>query len=189
MEYNKFMELLSKNGFTKEDAKQGGVAFLGSQRDLEAGVKFVRDDETPLAIMGGQFFYTGPGTSGINNAVLILTDERLIKADKKIKNTDMSQFHIEDINSSDFNTSFLSSQVSIATTSGRITVDKVKKNTAQKFNEILSDLILNFKKNKRKPSGGAALSGMDEIKKAKELLDGGIISQKEFDAIKKKHIG
>lgn len=190
MEYSKFIELLGKNGFTAEDAKQGGISFLGSQRDLEAGVTFVADDEMPLAVIGGEFFYTGPGTAGTNNAVLILTNERLIKADKKIKNVDMTQFYIDDINSSDFNTSFLSSQMSISTTSGNISLTKIKKDTGRRFCDVLTELIRDHKKSVKNPKVHvAASSGMDEVKKAKELLDEGIITKKEFDAIKKKHIG
>lgn len=188
MEYGLFLEKLEKNGFTESDAKQGGIAFLSSLRDLKAGAGFVHDDEEPMAILAGQFFYTGPGTDGINNAILILTEDRLIKADKKLKNTDMTQFMIEDINSSDFNTSFLSSQVSISTTSGNIRVDKVKKGTAKKFNDTLIKLIRETRKARKNPSVVNATSSMDELKKAKELLDSGIITQKEFDAIKKKHI-
>ena len=188
MEYSKMIELLGKNGFTEEDAKQGGVSFLGSGRDLKAAAEFLNSGETPLAIVGGEFFYSGPGTAGVNNAVLMLTDERLIKVDKKIKNADMSSFFLDDIISSEFKTAFLSSSLVIGTANGRIAVNKVKKDTGKKFNKVLNDLLRDNKKTKRS-GGGAALSGMDEVKKAKELLDAGIIDQKEFDAIKKKHIG
>lgn len=189
MEYSKFMELVYKNGFTEEDAKQGGISFLGSQRDLEAGVAYVEENEVPIGIVAGQFFYSGPGTAGINNAILLLTNERILKVDKKLKNVDVTTYFIDDINSSQFNTSFLSSELRIATTSGTIVVNKVKKDTGQKFNAALQELIRNEKKAKKAHHGGAAVSAMDELKKAKELLDAGIITQDEFNALKKKHIG
>ena len=189
MEYELFMQKIAKYGFTEDDTKQGGVAFLSSKRDLKAGVDFVHDDEEPIGILAGEFFYTGPGTTGVNNAILILTNERLIKADKKLKNTDMTQFMVDDINSSNFNTSFLSSQVTIKTTSGDITVSKVKKTTAQKFNDELVKLIREARKALKSPKViQGASSSMDELIKAKELLEAGVITQKEFDAIKKKHI-
>ena len=192
MEYEVMMEHLEKKGFSTYDAKQGGVSFLGSQRDLEAAATFIEEDETPLAIAAGEFYYAGPGTGGTNNAIIVLTNERLLKVDKKINNTDMTAYYVEDINSSKLNTAFLSSQLVIATTSSSIVVSKVKKDTAKRFHAELNKLIRDFKKNKR--NGGAttinkATSGMDEIKKAKELLDAGIINDKEFAALKKKYLG
>ena len=40
-----------------------------------------------------------------------------------------------------------------------------------------------------KPQVTAAVSSADELKKFKELLDGGVISQEEFDAKKKQLLG
>lgn len=188
MDYNKFMEAIAKNGFSTEDAGQGGVSFLGSQRDLEAGVAHIDDDETPVAIAAGQFFYTGAGTAGVNNAILLLTDRRIVKADKKIRNVDFETFYIDDINSTAVKTEFLSSTLKISTTSGTINVNKVKKETAKRFNAELQKLIVAHKKASK---GGttAALSPMEELKKAKELLDAGIIDKAEFDKLKAKFLG
>ena len=188
MEYKKFMDAVKKYGFSEDDAAQGGVSFLGSQRDLKAGVEHVEDDETPVGLAAGQFFYTGPGTAGVNNAIILLTDRRIIKADKKIKNVDFESFYIDDVNSSAVKTSFLSSRLTIKTTSGSISVDKVKKDTAIKFNKELHRLIKESKDSK-KGGGTAALSSMDELKKAKELHDAGIIDDAEFAALKKKFLG
>ena len=187
MTYEKMMKLLNEHGFSEEDAKQGGVSFLGSQRDLEAAATFLEDDEIPMAIAAGQFYYNGPGTPGTNNAIVMMTNERILKVDKKIKNADMSAFYIDDVNSSKLNTSFLSSTIVIATTSGSIIVSKVKKDTGKKFNDVLNKLLRANKKQKRGDNAkGAAVSSMDELKKAKDLLDAGIIDKKEFDALKKK---
>lgn len=191
MTYEQMMTHLKNNGFTEDDAKQGGISFLGSQRDLEASAQFIEDDEIPLAIAAGEFYYIGPGTSGNNNAIIVLTNERILKVDKKLKNVDLSAFFIDDVNSSKFNTSFLSSSLVIATTSGTITVSKVKKDTGKKFNDVLNKLLRENKKQKRGGNGAthSALSPMEELKKAKELLDMGVINQKEFDTLKKKHLG
>ncbi len=191
MDYDKFMGIIAKNGFTIEDAKQGGISFLGSERDLKAAIDVIGDDETPIGIVAGEFFFTGLGGTRRNNAIMVLTDERMIKADKKFKNTDFTTFYIDDVNSSQLKTSFLSSSLLIATTSGRIALSKVKKDTGKKFDDALHVLIRENKKIKKRggtAAGGGALSGMDEIKKGKELLDAGIINQKEFDALKKKHL-
>ena len=192
MEYEVMMEHLVKNGFSTDDAKQGGVSFLGSQRDLQAAATFLEEDEIPMAIAAGEFYYAGSGINGVNNAIIVLTNERILKVDKKIKNTDMAAYFVEDVNSSKLNTSFLSSQLVIATTSSSIVVSKVKKDTARKFHKVLIDLIRETKKGKKNGGGTTvnhAASGMDEILKAKKLLDAGIIDEKEFAALKKKHLG
>ena len=188
MEYIKFLEAIALKGFSTDDAKQGGVAFLGSLRDLKAGANFIEDGEIPMGIAAGQFFESGGARAGVDNAILILTDRRLLRANKKIKNTDITTFYVEDINSSSYKTSFLSSRLEIKTTSGTLKIEKVRKDTAEKFDKLLHELIRK-EKNAKKTNGGASLSGMDEIKKAKELFDAGIISQEEFNDLKKKHIG
>ena len=191
MEYEVMMNHLEKNGFTIDDSKQGGISFMGSQRDLKAAAGFIEGDEMPLAIAAGEFYYAGPGTGGTNNAIVVLTNERILKVDKKIRNADMTSYYIEDINSSKLNTAFLSSQMVIATTSSSIVISKVKKDTAKRFHAALNESVRNFKKAKREGGGNTvhqAASGMDEIKKAKELFDAGIIDADEFTAIKNKHL-
>ena len=190
MEYKQFMEGIAKFGFSEEDTKQGGLAFAGSLRDLKAAVVEIHEDETPIGIAAGEFWKVSPRGAKKNNAVLMLTSERLIMADKKWKNVDFTSFYIDDIKSSDFKTSFLSSKLIFTTTNDSFNVDKVKKETGKKFNEELHKLI---RAGKNASKGGnvvnQAASGMDEIKKAKELLDSGIIDQNEFDEIKKKYLG
>jgi len=188
MELEKVLKYLEKNGFSMNDTAQGGVSFVGSKRDFIAAVKEIGEDETPLAIMAGEFWFVGPGTPGKNNAIVILTNERLIFADKKIRNVDFKTFYLDDVNSVSYKTAFLSSEFVIKTTSEKIAINKVKKDTGTRFNKVLHEELKNTRKNKN--SGGvAALSGMDEVRKAKTLFDEGIISKEEFDAIKAKHIG
>lgn len=190
MEYNKFMKIIEKNNFSEADTGQGGLSFAGSLRDLKAAVVEVHEDETPIGIAAGEFWKLAKRGIKKNNAILILTSERIIMADKKWKNVDYTSFYIEDVKSSDFRTSFLSSQLIFTTANDTFNVDKVKKDTGKKFNEELHKLIRSSKKSSK---GGTVInqasSGMDEIKKGKELLDAGIITQKEFNEIKKKHLG
>ena len=58
---------------------------------------------------------------------------------------------------------------------------------------LCSDILKVFNEYKEHendaPVGGQALSAADEIKKFKDLLDAGIISQEEFDAKKKQLLG
>ena len=187
MEYSKVVESIAKFGFSEDDTKQGGLSFAGSARDFKSAVVEIHEDETPIGIAAGEFYKVTARGIKKNNAILILTNERIIMADKKWKNTDFSSFYIDDIKSSDFVTSFLSTKLTFTTANDSFGVDKVKKETGKRFNEELHKLI---RSNKKASKGGVnAVSGMDELKKAKDLLDAGIIGKKEFDALKKKLLG
>ncbi len=81
--------------------------------------------------------------------------------------------------------------VAVATSSGRIKFLMVK-NSAEIFEKVNALLIERQKsKNETTPvqSASTAASNADELKKFKELLDQGIITQEEFDAKKKELLG
>jgi len=79
--------------------------------------------------------------------------------------------------------------IDVGTSSGRIKFKFVENN--EKIHDELSKLLM-----ERQSAGKAApapvsepTSGMDDLKKLKELLDSGIITQEEFDAKKKQILG
>lgn len=79
--------------------------------------------------------------------------------------------------------------ISVSTSSGRITFYAVS--NRDEFHKAISDLLLSRQdkntisvENNKAPSSNA-----DELKKYKEILDSGIISQEEFDAKKKQLLG
>ena len=55
--------------------------------------------------------------------------------------------------------------------------------------EVLSVILNNYKARKKSVATGTTQSSADELKKYKELLDAGIITQEEFDAEKKQLLG
>ena len=55
--------------------------------------------------------------------------------------------------------------------------------------ESIKSVIIEKKANAQKKFDSSATSNIDEIKKYKELLDSGVISQEEFDAKKKQILG
>lgn len=146
MEYSKVLEQLKANGFSEADTKQGGLSFAGSLRDLKAAAPEIHEDEKVLAVAGGEYIYLGMRGAKVNNAVFILTEERLIRADKKISNVDIESFYIDEINSVSNKASFLSSTLMINVPGHRIKVAKVKKATAKKFSDILNKMVRDEKK-------------------------------------------
>lgn len=69
---------------------------------------------------------------------------------------------------------------------------KATNSFAETIANDIKDAFDNYQKNAEeleKYNGGATLSAADEIKKFKDLLDSGVISQEEFDAKKKQLLG
>lgn len=80
-------------------------------------------------------------------------------------------------------------RLTIATSSGRISFSFLK--NRDEIQKCIIDLLID-RQQKTKPAvveTVPAASNADELKKYKELLDSGIISQEEFDAKKKQLLG
>lgn len=75
--------------------------------------------------------------------------------------------------------------ISVATSSGKILFNKIK-NRAEIY-QIISSLLVN--RQRKELSQKESIDNVDEIKKLKELLDMGIITQEEFDKKKKELLG
>lgn len=79
-------------------------------------------------------------------------------------------------------------RISIGTSSGRIHFWLLE--NRQEIHALLSDLIGKIQGEASSPqTAPQASSSADEIKKFKELLDSGVITQEEFDAKKKQLLG
>ncbi len=78
--------------------------------------------------------------------------------------------------------------ISVSTSSGRITFFAVS--NRNEFHKVISELLISRQdKNAVSNSNSQSTNSADELKKYKELLDSGIITQEEFDAKKKKLLG
>lgn len=80
--------------------------------------------------------------------------------------------------------------VSVHTSSGRISFSAIK--NANRIYLIINELLVDRQRNNERVLSRANVSNSDEtdqIKKYKELLDNGIITQEEFDAKKKQLLG
>lgn len=80
-------------------------------------------------------------------------------------------------------------RLSFETSSGRISFMLIK--NRDEIKKCICDLLTERKQNKTTaaPEINSPASNADELKKYKDLLDDGIISQKEFDAKKKQLLG
>lgn len=81
--------------------------------------------------------------------------------------------------------------VSVSTSSGKISFLVIK--NADEIYTVMNNLLIERQQEKEKPTATTTISQQsdeaDQLKKYKELLDGGVISQEEFDAKKKQLLG
>ncbi len=81
--------------------------------------------------------------------------------------------------------------VSVSTSSGKISFLVIK--NADEIYTVMNNLLIERQQEKEKPTATTIISQQsdeaDQLKKYKDLLDGGVISQEEFDAKKKQLLG
>lgn len=92
----------------------------------------------------------------------------------------------EDITGIEFKKGLVYGDLEISTSGMKIEVERVKKNEGDAFITVLRNKLEETRKQKYGKS--EKISPMDEIKKAKDLLDAGAISEEEFENIKKKYL-
>lgn len=80
--------------------------------------------------------------------------------------------------------------VSVSTSSGRISFLTIK--NAKEIYDVINNLLVERQKEKTQNTGTTIVQNSDEadkLKKYKDLLDSGVITQEEFDAKKKQLLG
>jgi Short C-terminal domain/Bacterial PH domain len=92
----------------------------------------------------------------------------------------------DDITGVEFKKGVVWGDLEISTSGITIEVERINKNEGDAFITVLRDKLQETRKEKLGKSG--KISPMDEIKKAKELLDSGAITEEEYEKIKKKYL-
>lgn len=92
----------------------------------------------------------------------------------------------EDITGIEFKKGVLFGDIEITASGMKIEVERVQKNEGDAFITVLRNKMEKTRKEKFKTT--EKISPMDEIKKAKELLDSGAISEEEYVKIKNKYL-
>lgn len=115
---------------------------------------------------------------------LIVTDKRIYGKTPFGKRVDLPIDSVSAVGAG------LLNSITISTASGRISFYAIK--NRNKIHKVISDLLI---ERQSKPLSTATVhqeipqSNADELKKYKDLLDSGVISQEEFDAKKKQLLG
>ena len=121
----------------------------------------------------------------LNSFEMTVTDKRIYGKIKWGKRVDLPIDSVSAVGIGAFKS------IAISTASGRISFSAIK--NRNEIHEIVSQLLVDRQKQTTTPTPSAApvssVSNADELKKYKELLDIGIITQEEFDAKKKQLLG
>ena len=125
--------------------------------------------------------------SGLSKIQIVVTDKRVYGKTAFGKQVDLPLDSISAIGTGMF------SSIAVATSSGKITFWGIS--NRDEIHKAISGLLQNRQSGNKKEAAAVthitqqAQSSADELKKYKDLLDSGVISQEEFDAKKKQLLG
>lgn len=125
--------------------------------------------------------------SGLSKILIVVTDKRVYGKAMFGKQVDLPLDSISTLGMGMF------SSIAVATSSGKITFWGIS--NRDEVHKAISGLLQNRQSGNRKEAAAVthitqqAQSSADELKKYKDLLDSGVISQEEFDAKKKQLLG
>lgn len=164
--------------------KAGVSDTFGTKKEVKALPEILNDNET--------IQYATSGFVDGNTVLIVLTQKRILFIDKGlifgIKSTEIP---LDMVNGVSYSKGLLFGKVSI--TNGAVTtlVEQVDKNTAPIMVNKIKESSEKYKESLHNAlssniSGATPLDGPDQIKKYKDLLDDGIITQEEFNAKKKQ---
>ncbi len=112
---------------------------------------------------------------------------KLKKSGRITRRNKREQFvEYDDITGIEFKKGLVFGDLEIKSSEMKLEVERVKKNEGDAFVTVLRNKLDEVRKQKMGKT--KQVSPMDEIKKAKELLDAGAITEDEFENIKKKYL-
>lgn len=142
----------------------------------------LNDDEYVMFCFVGLHNFVST-TKHDNNYAYALTNKRLILAQQKVIGNNVQSIVLDNLNNVSKNAGMMYGTLTINTLGASVVVG-VDKGAADNINDALNKIIYDLK-NTAKTSvvlnNSSAVSPVDEIRKYKELLDDGIISQEDFD--------
>lgn len=127
-----------------------------------------------------------------SNFAYAVTNKRIIMAQKKIIGENFQTVSFENVNDITFTSGLAFGILTIDTFKEKfnIALDKISaKKISEQVHSVFDDIRNKSKIESSNTNSYNVVSSADEIKKFKELLDAGAITQEEFDAKKKQLLG
>lgn len=142
----------------------------------------LNDDEYVMFCFVGLHNFVST-TKHDNNHAYALTNKRLILAQQKVIGNNVQSIVLDNLNNVSKNAGMMYGTLTINTLGASVVVG-VDKGAADNINDELNKIIYDLKNTANTSivlNNSSAVTPVDEIRKYKELLDDGIISQEEFD--------
>ncbi|MCL2080183.1 MAG: SHOCT domain-containing protein [Oscillospiraceae bacterium] len=169
------------------------IKTFGSQKALEIADEKIPTSEKLIYIGPSNITITPRNTNApqIRTGVIAITDRNIYVVHKALWESGFDVFPIKNLELVSYKaTGLTGATFNLTLTNVSITfLGGYKKEYAEKLNLLLSALISNDTSTEKETNSSEPISAADEIKKFKDLLDSGIISQEEFNAKKKQLLG
>ncbi|MCM1234598.1 MAG: PH domain-containing protein [Ruminococcus flavefaciens] len=134
--------------------------------------------------------YATSGSIDANTALVICTNLRVLVIDRgMIYGTRSTEIPLDMVNGVSYSQGMVLGKIDIVNGSEHVLIDNVDKRTAPIMADVIKHESQSYKANlynQNNNSPSSALDPADEIKKYKELLDMGAITEEEFNAKKKQ---
>lgn len=163
----------------KQQLVDAGVSdTFGTKKEISILPEILHDEETLLYATSG--FFNG------NTILIIITDQRLLFLDSgMIYGTNTTEIPLDKINSVSYSKGLLLSTLVVYNGATAVKVDNIANNTIEKLASEIKKSYSKYQSRNIPSDNDNLISPADELKKFKELLDMGAISETEFDSKKK----
>ena len=171
----------------EELVKKTGTQFILGKAAIKLAQKTLIENETPIFAMNtnatqvpvnGELKVNPASVKNKINGVFVITDRRVYFVNSTLGSANMKEINIENITSLDSATlPGFGGQIRIKGITEMIVIDVKNIKLLEEIQNIL---------NKYKNNSNETLNVPDELKKYKELLDSGAITNEEYETMKKK---
>lgn len=164
----------------KQQLVDAGISdTFGTKKEISILPEILHDEETLLYATSG--FFNG------NTILIIITDQRLLFLDSgMIYGTNTTEIPLDKINSVSYSKGLLLSTLVVYNGATAVKVDNIANNTIEKLASEIKKSYSKYQSTNIPSDNDNLISPADELKKFKELLDMGAISETEFDSKKKE---
>lgn len=170
----------SDSEFVKKVMNLPGADTWGTKREIIDLEKLMQNGEEVKAISSG--YYDG------RTWLFACTDRRILALNKNfLIGGDQVEIPFKQINAITINSGFATSDVTIHTGFKHMIIKTITNKSAKRFVDVIHAEMAAYENKSKAPA--MAVSGADELRKYKSLLDEGIITQQEFEIKKKQLLG
>ncbi|WP_285006248.1 PH domain-containing protein [Lactococcus garvieae] len=171
---------IQKAKIIKQQLADAGVSdTFGTKKEISMLPDILHDDEI--------IKYATSGFLNAKTILILITDQRLLFLDSgMIYGTNTTEIPLDKINSVSYSKGLLLSTLVVYNGATAIKIDNIANDSIEKLTSEIKKSYSKYENQNAPLHNNNLISPADELKKFKELLDAGVISEKEFDSKKKE---